>query len=1039
MQNFVQSVLSLPVVQAAVSQGGWEAPTAPGLSTRSVSEVLLTFIDWSIIMIGLLGVIVFIYAGFNYLTAQGETPKIEQAKRIMIYAIVGIAVSVLGLVAVRTVDSILKGRAGTQGQNTASNPSTSPETKNSQGLTEKPISELINNSRKGGPLSAILPKNTTTEDLKEAFADLSEGDTLTFSDGDSDILTVKKENGAIKILSFDEEKLREIQKQGSLRILPSFLVKEAKASPIPFPENDNTSPLPENDNTSPPQLDGSLLPIGTSLSLEDFMALIIEKIPILRILFGREITVTIDRPPLTPPPVSPRIERKRCFNSGGVWFRFSNYCEFEKNKCGGTQCLDSVFSPLDGCKCPEGSCLDGNGSCVLVSPEDDPCKSQSACFRAGGYWNENFASTGAPCPCIGYQTFSNQNTNSWVGPENPERQLCESSGGTWIFGPRPFPDPHPPRPPRYPRKPGCVCTCSGCYCWDENGNEITDTAKMAEMSVNTGAVSSLDECDVSSSTEPSMETGSSNTFSNYPDDASVREKRVHPQPFRSRRGYCFCPTDTYLGEDGRCTPHPLNPPAPPYDKRQACEDSGGTWKGGYCFCPTDTYLGEDGRCTPHPLNPPAPPSSCKIGSIDIGKMLGLADFCLSLETVKSNCTSSGGRWMEHGYENPAMRKFYVSKFCGTETKAIYQQINWEDNPDGTGGIGVNYAYPYYSCTCSSENQCLDDNGKCVSSSGTTVKDCGSDYNCFYNELSAGRKAKMTINETNSWGDYQIKETSEIRGMPRGNQFDVTMTVLKLEKALTTKALAGGVVSGETLQQCPALIHNLHQIEGKSATCVANSATDAKYLAQNGLTKANISTYSCYGNLINKINEICGTYPDLLGKKPAVYLYPEEKSTVEVNVKVNGSIVKSDPDYGFGWKVSAEPNGLIDGKLDYLSYEASLRKIELPEEGWVVEKKDLESWFDENLPKLGLNEKEKMQFKEYWLPELSMANFYEIKLLDDQFLKENMDLIVSPQPDTVIRRIFYFKPLAEKIDLKEPTITTPERKGFTVVEWGGIME
>ncbi len=51
----------------------------------------------------------------------------------------------------------------------------------------------------------------------------------------------------------------------------------------------------------------------------------------------------------------------------------------------------------------------------------------------------------------------------------------------------------------------------------------------------------------------------------------------------------------------------------------------------------------------------------------------------------------------------------------------------------------------------------------------------------------------------------------------------------------------------------------------------------------------------------------------------------------------------------------------------------------------------------------------------------------------------MDLIISLQPETLIRLNFYFRPLKEKIDLSKPVITTPERKGFTVVELGGMID
>ena len=135
---------------------------------------------------------------------------------------------------------------------------------------------------------------------------------------------------------------------------------------------------------------------------------------------------------------------------------------------------------------------------------------------------------------------------------------------------------------------------------------------------------------------------------------------------------------------------------------------------------------------------------------------------------------------------------------------------------------------------------------------------------------------------------------------------------------------------------------------------------------------------------------------------------------------------------------AEPNGLIDGKYDYLFYEAQLEQLQLPKEGWVVEYKELENWFNLNLKELGLNEKEISQFKEYWLAELPFAKYYEIKLLDDNFLEENMNLIIDPKPITVIRRNFYFRPHESQIILEKPNIITPERKGFTAVEWGGLL-
>ncbi|MBD3840154.1 MAG: hypothetical protein IE878_07225, partial [Epsilonproteobacteria bacterium] len=69
--------------------------------------------------------------------------------------------------------------------------------------------------------------------------------------------------------------------------------------------------------------------------------------------------------------------------------------------------------------------------------------------------------------------------------------------------------------------------------------------------------------------------------------------------------------------------------------------------------------------------------------------------------------------------------------------------------------------------------------------------------------------------------------------------------------------------------------------------------------------------------------------------------------------------------------------------------------------------------------------------------LQTSPYYQIKLLDRDFLDKNMKLSIKPKPQTLIRVIFEFKALDKKIKLPTPDIKTPNRDGFTVVEWGGI--
>ena len=175
------------------------------------------------------------------------------------------------------------------------------------------------------------------------------------------------------------------------------------------------------------------------------------------------------------------------------------------------------------------------------------------------------------------------------------------------------------------------------------------------------------------------------------------------------------------------------------------------------------------------------------------------------------------------------------------------------------------------------------------------------------------------------------------------------------------------------------------------------------------------------------------------EKPVIYLYPEEDSTILVKLNINGIITETIPTYNDEWSVFVTKEGLIDNQYDYLFYEADLNSLELPKTGWILRYNDLEVWFNDNLPKLGLNEKEKSQFKEYWLERLPKSNYYEIKIFEEKFLEQNMGLLINPKPDTLIRLNFYFKPVENYVDIKEPLIKTPNRIGFTVVEWGGMVD
>ncbi len=177
-------------------------------------------------------------------------------------------------------------------------------------------------------------------------------------------------------------------------------------------------------------------------------------------------------------------------------------------------------------------------------------------------------------------------------------------------------------------------------------------------------------------------------------------------------------------------------------------------------------------------------------------------------------------------------------------------------------------------------------------------------------------------------------------------------------------------------------------------------------------------------------------------KPVIYLYPEKTSSVSVKVGIDEFTV-TEPAYGNGWNVMAEPNGdltnLADGKqYEYLFWEGKSAKQLSMNSGSVVAKADLEGFLKDSLTKLGLNEKESAEFREFWVPKMMATSepYVLVSFVGATEFNKIAPLTIEPKPDTVIRVFMYYQPLWQKIEMPAQTFTALPRKGFTVVEWGG---
>lgn len=178
-------------------------------------------------------------------------------------------------------------------------------------------------------------------------------------------------------------------------------------------------------------------------------------------------------------------------------------------------------------------------------------------------------------------------------------------------------------------------------------------------------------------------------------------------------------------------------------------------------------------------------------------------------------------------------------------------------------------------------------------------------------------------------------------------------------------------------------------------------------------------------------------------KPAIYLYPQVEQNVKVLLDFDGDLVATYPKYSDGWDVLAYPDGKLINKDDnreysYLFWEgASDKAIDYDwSKGFVVSGEDTVGFLQETLSEKGLTPKEYNEFIVYWMPKMQNNKYNLIHFASKAEYDDHAELAVEPQPDSVLRVFMVYKSLDEWREVEPQEIKPFERKGFTVVEWGG---
>jgi len=177
-------------------------------------------------------------------------------------------------------------------------------------------------------------------------------------------------------------------------------------------------------------------------------------------------------------------------------------------------------------------------------------------------------------------------------------------------------------------------------------------------------------------------------------------------------------------------------------------------------------------------------------------------------------------------------------------------------------------------------------------------------------------------------------------------------------------------------------------------------------------------------------------------KPVIYLYPT--SPTQVHVSVGASITQSVPTYPqSGWTVMSYPNGTLtyqNQQYPNLFWEGKGDGVypNLRNQGVVVAKDNLISTLTQQLVSLGLTAPERHDFLEFWVPKLPTTSYTRLTWLGTREMDQLAPLLITPKPNTQIRIFLEFEGLDHQIDLIPQQLTSRERKGFTVVEWGGLL-
>lgn len=279
-----------------------------------------------------------------------------------------------------------------------------------------------------------------------------------------------------------------------------------------------------------------------------------------------------------------------------------------------------------------------------------------------------------------------------------------------------------------------------------------------------------------------------------------------------------------------------------------------------------------------------------------------------------------------------------------------------------------------------------------------------------------------------------------------NSFDT----LRIDYQLDFDAINDSLICGTMYDPYDGLIRNARFSVWKDSIFVDSLFTDSLGRFETNLEPNNYLLLSDPMGFLNPEFELIEGYADyyipyyfVYVDKPNIYLYPETAIELDVSISFprTGEVVTSIPEYHEQWKkLQIEPNGTIDGQYEFLFYESMQPNFFQRTKGWIVERKNLEAFFRNNLKESGFIQTEIDDFIEYWIPLLTDLKYFAIYPQYNEQLDPLIQLNFSKQPDSILRLTYVIEKLcSSEIKLEEPEILSFKRVGFVIAEWGVVFD